>query len=260
MNLSLPATLLLLALGSCSITFFGQERASREGSIAHTASSGIHTIRIDGYNGDIDVIPGVGKEIRANTKTYATGSTQAEADKRLGQMQWSFRESGSTLHLELSRPDRGASNAGSDLMRLEIPASWTVDVDTSNGDVDVANGFQTILVHSSNGDLDIQSNGKVRLRTSNGDIDFGGSSQDFQMTSSNGDIILWLDGDWSGDGNAHSSNGKISLRCDGLLDCTLRGSTSNGKLNVYGPSLDSGTGTLVLGTSNSGISVTHGNK
>lgn len=258
MNLSLPATILLLALGSCSLTFFGQERASREGSIAHTPSSGIHSIRIDGFNGDIDVIPSSGTEIRAQTKAYATGSTQAEADKRLAQMQWSFRESGPTLHLELSRPDRGSNNAGSDLLQLEIPSSWMVDVDTSNGNVDIATGFKTILVHTSNGNLDIHSDGKVRLRTSNGDIDFDGSSQDFQMTSSNGDIILALDGDWSGSGNAQTSNGKVSVRCSGVMDCGLRASTSNGKLNVYGPSLDNGAGNLTLNSSNASISVTHG--
>lgn len=260
MNLSLPATLLLLALGSCSLTFFGQERATREGSIAHTASSEIRSIRIDGFNGDIDVILGSGTEVRARTKAYATGSSQAEADRRLAQMQWSFRESGPTLHLELSRPDRGSNNAGSDLMELEIPSSWMVDVDTSNGDVDVAAGFATILVHSSNGDLDIHSDGKVRLRTSNGDIDFGGSSQDFQMTSSNGDIILVLDGDWSGSGNAQTSNGKISVRCSGSMDCELRAKTSNGKLNVYGPALNSGAGNLTLTASNASINITHGNQ
>jgi hypothetical protein len=260
MKLILPATFLALALGSCSLTFFGQERAVREGSLAYTGSSEIRSIRIDGFNGDIDIIPGSGKEVRAQTKTFAMGSSQAEADQRLAQMQWSFRESGPTLYLELSRPDRGANNAGSDLMQLEIPTTWTVDVDTSNGDVDIATGFETVLVNSSNGDLDIHSNGKVRLRTSNGDIDFAGQSQDFQMNSSNGDIILVLDGDWSGRGKIDTSNGKISIRCNGHMDCQLQSSTSNGKLNIYGPALNSGVGNLTLTSSNASISVTHGNQ
>ncbi len=258
MTPKITAAFLLLALGSCSITFFGQERASREGTISHTASSSIQAIRIDGFNGDVNVIPGSGNTVAGPTKTYARGSSQAEAEKRLGQMQWNFRESGNTLYLELSRPDGGASNAGSDLLNLSVPSSWTVDVDTSNGDVDIAKGFETVLVHSSNGDLDVHSDGKVRMRTSNGDVELDGYTQDFQVTSSNGDITISLNGDWSGNGTAHSSNGRISVRCDGLMDCSLSTSTSNGKARVYGPSLENGAGSLSLESSNSNISVTHG--
>jgi|FLOH01.1.fsa_nt_gi DUF4097 and DUF4098 domain-containing protein YvlB len=255
----LPATLLLLALGSCSLTFFGTEKATRDGSIQFLASSSISNISIDGFNGDISVIPSDGGlEVRAETRSYATGNTQEEAARRLAQMQWSFRESGNTLHLDLTKPDGGANNAGSDLQRLYIPAAWTVDAKTSNGNVTIAAGFHTVLVQSSNGNLDVHSDGKVRLRTSNGNIEFRGRSQDFQMQSSNGSISMDFDGDWAGTGSAHSSNGKISVRCSGLMDCALRTSTSNGKPRIYGPLLESGTGNLSLETSNADINVTHG--
>jgi len=255
----LPATLLLLALGSCSLTFFGTERATRDGSIQFLASSSISNISIDGFNGAISVIPSDGGlEVRGETHSYAKGSTQEKATQRLAQMQWNFRESGNTLHLDLTKPDGGSNNGGSDLLHLYVPAAWTVDAKTSNGNVTVAAGFQTVLVQSSNGNLEVNSDGKVRLRTSNGNIDFSGRSQDFQMQSSNGSISMDLEGDWAGIGNAHSSNGKISVRCNGLMDCALRTSTSNGKPRIYGPALESGTGNLTLETSNANINVTHG--
>ena len=259
MHFKLPLLLLAtLSLSACSISFFGQEKATRESSLQYTASPEVRNIRVDGFNGDVRVFPSESKEISGTATTFARGGTQAEAARRLGQIHWSFREVGNTLYLELSHPDGGSNNAGSDLTELYVPASWKVDIDTSNGDVDVAKGFQTVLVNTSNGDLKIHCDGKVRLRSSNGDMELSGSTQDFQLSSSNGEITIALDGDWNGSGSAHSSNGKISVRCSGVMDCSLRASTSNGKVKVYGPSLDKGKGSLVLDSSNSGISVTHG--
>lgn len=262
MTLKLTATLIpLLVLGSCSIAFFGNEKASREGTIQHTASSGITNIRIEGFNGSISVTPADGGlEVQGQTYTYATAQTQEEAARRLGQMQWNFRESGSTLYLDLSRPDGGSNNAGGALKHLSIPSAWKVDVDTSNGSVSIDPGFATVLVNTSNGNVDVNSNGKVRIRSSNGSVDLSGRTQDFNVRSSNGSIDVSLEGDWSGNGNVESSNGKISLRCSGNLDCTLRTDTSNGKVHVYGPPIETGEGSLVLDTSNASISVTHKDK
>jgi DUF4097 and DUF4098 domain-containing protein YvlB len=262
MKFKLTATLIpLLLLGSCSITFFGNEKASREGTIQHTASTGITNIRIEGFNGSISIVPADGGlEVSGLTSTYATGNTQEEATKRLGQMHWNFRESGSTLYLDLSRPDGGSNSAGGTLKQLSIPSAWKVDVDTSNGNVNVDPGFDVVLISTSNGNVDANSNGKVRIRSSNGNIYLGGRTQDFNVRSSNGNIEVNLDGDWSGMGNVDTSNGKISVRCNGTLDCSLRTDTSNGKVHVYGPPIDSGKGSLVLDTSNSNINVTHKEK
>lgn len=259
MKLKLTATLLpLLLLGSCSIRFFGNEKASREGSIQHTASNGITNIRIEGFNGSISLVPADGGlEVSGLTSTYATGNTQEEAAKRLGQMHWNFRESGSTLYLDLSRPDGGTGNAGSSLKHLSVPSAWKVDVDTSNGNVNVDPGFDTVLIHTSNGNVDANSNGKVRIKSSNGNIYLSGATQDFNVRSSNGKIEVNLEGDWSGMGNVDTSNGKITVRCTGTLDCKLRTDTSNGKVRVYGPPIDGGQGSLVLDSSNANINVTH---
>lgn len=261
MKLKLTATILpLLVLGSCSITFFGSERATRDGSIQHTASANITNISIDGFNGAITLVPtDGGLEVSGTTHSYATANSLEEATRRLGQMHWGFRESGSTLHLNLSKPDGGSNNAGSDLV-LHAPSAWTVDVDTSNGNVNIEPGFRKVLVHTSNGDIDAAADGIVRLSTSNGNVELTGATADFQVKSSNGTVQISLDGDWSGMGIADSSNGKISVRCSGTLDCNLRADTSNGKVHVYGPPLDGGKGRLNLDTSNANISVTHNDK
>jgi hypothetical protein len=260
MRFPLAAPLLtVLALGSCSITFFGNERASRSEDLHHVAGSGINKLRVDGFNGDIVVVAGdSAHEVRAHAETFARGGSQAEAVRRLAEMQWTFHESGNTLFLELSQSDGGSNNCGSELIGLQVPSTWTLDLDTSNGDVEVPAGFDTVLISTSNGDLEIAADGKVRARTSNGDVDFVGKSQDFNLRSSNGDMTLDLQGDWNGHGIVDSSNGRISVRCSGVMDCALRGSTSNGKVRVYGPPLEEGSGSLSLDTSNSNISVTHG--
>ncbi|MDP7063119.1 MAG: DUF4097 family beta strand repeat-containing protein [Planctomycetota bacterium] len=252
------ALLPLFLVASCSITFFGNEKASREGSIQHTASTGITNIRIEGFNGSIALVPADGGlEVSGLTSAYATGTTQEEAQKRLGQMRWSFRESGNTLYLDLSRPDGGANNAGGSLQQLSVPSAWKVDVDTSNGNVKVEPGFNTVLIRTSNGNVDANGHGKMRIKSSNGNIQLSGRTQDFNVRSSNGNIEVNLEGDWSGMGNVDTSDGKITVRCTGTLDCSLRANTSNGKVYAYGPPIDSGEGTLVLDTSNADINVTH---
>ena len=249
---------LLLALGACTITFGDRERASKEVDLQHSPSSGLSTIRIDGFNGSVHVLPAEGSEITGSSRIWASGGTLAEADRRLGQMHWNLREANNTLYLELSRPDGGSNNAGANLRELYVPRGWKVDVHTSNGNVDVADGFATVLVRTSNGNLDIACDGKLRAKSSNGNIFYAGNSEDFDLDTSNGSIKVELDGDWSGRGVVDSSNGKISVRCDGRMDCELSMSTSNGRETVYGPALTSGKGRLVLDTSNANISVTHG--
>lgn len=256
------ASAALTAAVSCSLVIDSwQEKATRTDSLEHPAGSA-NSLRIDGFNGDIVVTsaPAI-RSLTGDARLYARGASQDSADARLAEMAWSWSQDGSTLVLTLSKPSGGSNNAGSSLDNLLVPEGWNVDINSSNGSVSVGAGFERVIVHSSNGNIEATGDGQVRLRSSNGRITYTGASQDFNLRSSNGGVDLRLQGDWSGNGYVDTSNGSITVRCDGTLAAALETDTSNGKTKVYGgtptPHASGGGGLLRLDTSNGNISITH---
>jgi DUF4097 and DUF4098 domain-containing protein YvlB len=253
--------LVLVVAVACSIHFGDlNERAEKTGTIEFAVSDGITSLVVETFNGSLKIHAAEGDRlIRGESKIMASGKTIEDAQARLTQMAWVYSESGNVGRLYLTRPDHGANNAGGSLKELALPAGVALDLHSSNGSIRVGRGFADVTARSSNGSLDVETDGIARLETSNGNIDLTGDCQDFELDSSNGRITVQLTGDWSGHGTATSSNGRIAVRCDGVLDCRLDMKTSNGKPKVLGPPLDdhSGKGSLRLRSSNAHITVTH---
>lgn len=250
------AALLLITVSTSAISRDNNKpRAVREDILQFDVDDEINTFQIDSYNGNINLLKGNdSSRIHGTAETWAYGESEEQAHKRLSKNAWEFSKSGKTLILLLKGRD-----GGSDINTLSVPAMWNIDVGTSNGKINISDGFRIIQAGSSNGTINIEGGIQVEAGTSNGLIKYAGSAKDFNLQSSNGKIDIQLHGDWNGNGKAESSNGNIFVTCSGIIDATLRSSSRNGQSLIYGPKLSekSGKGSLSLTTGNGNISITH---
>lgn len=105
-------------------------------------------------------------------------------------------------------------------VRIEIiaPKNYNPHVETSGGDISVANMNGGFKLNTSGGDVTLKNtNGKVRVETSGGDISLAAHKGEMQLSTSGGDIKCKQT---KGDLNAETSGGDIILE------------TSEGKVNA----------------------------
>lgn len=137
--------------------------------------------------------------------------------------------------------------------RAEVPSAYDLNLDTSNGSVNITGVRGTIMAESSNGSLRLTDlGGRVDARTSNGSVHVqaGGSR-------------------WEGDGlTVITSNGSARLDLPSSYNADLIVGTNNGSLNVDFPvtvqgrigrrletTLGSGGARLEVRTSNGSVRV-----
>lgn len=221
---------LALLSSACSINFGDmQDPKMLDGDVAFQMSSNIHTLKVKTFNGVLEVVEASEADAQAGkisgwSEIWASGGTEAEALANAEKMEWVYSESGNIATISISKPSRSSGNTGATLRRLKVPNHLALELETSNGNLQIT-----------------------------------GNYQDFNLETSNGRITVQLVDGWSGRGTADSSNGRIAVRCDGKLDCKLDMATGNGTPKVLGPPLseDVGKGSLYLRTGNGHIVVTH---
>jgi len=221
---------LALLSAACSITFGDmKEPASSEGLVSFQLSSNIRVLKLDTFNGVFEVVeraPDANDNlvVSGESKIWASANTKLEAEARVAEMEWVYSERGDVGTITITRPSGRSGSPGGSLRSLSIPAGLALELDSSNGNLEITGNFH-----------------------------------DFKLDTSNGRITAQLDDGWSGRGVAVTANGRIAIRCEGKLDCRLDMKTGNGNPKVLGPPLnkDTGTGSLRLRTSNGHIVVTH---
>ena len=264
-------------LSSCDFLINERVRAEDVQQFSFPAK-GVKLVKINTYNGNVDLVAGSEGVVLCNAKFYATGSTTEKAEENLLEMQLVTDIDGDVMTITVPRHSSlGTSNVGAALS-LTIPAGMEIDIETANGRVETATAFASPRIRTSNGSITLKSSGgpvnlrtsngrinltdegyeEVEAKTSNGSIFYKGTSKDFELVTSNGRINLELPGGWDGTGYLHTSNGSIEVNCAGRLNCSLNGKASNGKIRVYGPILPDGLDSkLTVETSNGSVKVNH---
>ena len=162
------------------------------------------------------------------------GQTLAEAQDRVDRIVYQADVSGSRIDLKYLSGAQDADvrrHSGVDF-DVTVPVDTQVEVDTSNGAIDVESIDGTLVLDTSNGAIDVyDGSGTLIADTSNGRIDVAVFSGDLQLDTSNGDIRV---DDFSGTIDAETSNGSIDY------DGTPTGGgnrlrTSNGSVTVRVP-------------------------
>jgi len=269
----------LLLISSCAFVLNGRVRAEHEDHFTF-ASQGVKMVKVETYNGRVELGSGPARETLCRAKFYATGHTLEEATENVNMMKVVSSVEGDTLTISVPRHAKlGTNNVGASLY-LTVPEGVEIDIYTANGSVESTNAFPSPRVRTSNGSITmIASSGPVELRTSNGRINlsndtgdveaktsngqifYSGNSSDVELVTSNGSIEVSLPDGWNGKGYFDTSNGNIKVLCAGTLNCSLSGRTSNGKIRVDGPRLlevGSTDAHIRVDTSNGSVKVEHG--
>jgi DUF4097 and DUF4098 domain-containing protein YvlB len=273
----------LLLLSSCTFILNGGRFRAEDTQQFDFPATGVKLVKIESYNGRVDLDVGAEGQVRCSATFYATGTTQDKADFNLQEMKVLSSLAGDVLSITVPHHSTlGTNNVGAKL-KLELPAGVQIEIYTSNGSIDFGAPFASPNLRTSNGSVDAQAasgpvkiqtrNGQVRLsahnsdlvevNTSNGSIAYRGNANDFELVTSNGRVNATLPDGWQGKGYIHSRNGSIRVDSAGLLKCALLPTTSNGKVRVYGPRLPDRKETeslLTIETKNGSITLDHGPK
>lgn len=116
---------------------------------------------------------------------------------------------------------------------LRVPQGSTLELHTSNGQIDVSNVDGSLTLDSSNGQIVTnQTRGSVQAHTSNGAVTCREATGPVDLESSNGAISVDYIGSLAPDAAiaCETSNGRIDLRLPSTTAFSLDARTSNGRI------------------------------
>lgn len=169
------------------------------------------------------------------------------------QSEWSTKVVGNTLHLTLKQPLStafgGDWSGQAPYLHVVVPKGESVQVTTTNADVQLRSLSHNGTVQTSNADIVVSDiGGTANLVTSNGSVNLDNVLGPVTASDSNGEIYGTspIGGDWS----LRTSNAGISITVLRSTNAVIQASTSNASLNgnVGWNNAGVGQGTCRLGT------------
>ena len=212
-------------------------------------------IELINTNGQIEVLATAGQQIEVQAERIARANTDEAAKEVLKDIQIKEDVSGDVVRLETVLPRGGGMRRGGEVRYfLKVPASISVQVHNTNGQVRVDGVKGAVTAETTNGGVRGQNlSGDVDASTTNGGVEIemlSVGANGVKADTTNGGITLVVPENVKAQFKATTRNGGISLT--GL---TVDGESSRtrveGTINGGGPSIS-------LGTTNGGIRVRAG--
>ncbi len=249
------ALVVAMAAGACSGASPLQARATATDTLRVDvpAEGWAIQVRVEMFNGPIQVRAGAAGEISATVTTTGTGATQAdaEADRQKILVTLDANPDGSVLLRAVYQPSPASPENRSASAVVVVPAAASLDLRTSNGAVTVAdvtgaidvrtsNGSVTLAdapagatVRTSNGAVEIAGGGLLDVESSNGRVRIFGTAATVRVVTSNADLTF--EGTFSGGAQGlETSNGPITVRLPAGSSFALDAQTSNGTVTLDG--------------------------
>ena len=257
------ATLAALALAAAAVAGCGDRSpiaisATGTQTLEETipADAPAVTVRVEMFNGPIEVRAGAPGRVSAVVTTRGSGSSNAdaEADRAKIQVTLDANPDGSVLLRAVYGPNPSSPNNRAASAVVEVPPAATLDLRTSNGavttvgvsgavDARTSNGAVTLAdlgagatVRTSNGAVEIAGAGILDVETSNGRVAIEGTAATLRASTSNGDLSF--KGTFSdGAQQLRTSNNPITVRLPADASFALDASTSNANVTLDGFSI-----------------------
>jgi len=216
----LAAATLAMAVSStaCGI-LIAQEQASNEWTRSYTVEEGA-TFEIVNTNGKIAVTATDGSAIEVVAERIVKAPTEEKAKALLDDFEIRESATASNVRLESKSPSMEFGVSRSVNYTVKVPRWANVRLETTNGDIQVADLTGELRIDATNGR--IQASGlenTTRVSTTNGAItlDFAKIGEDgIECETVNGAITIALPKDASADVDARVTNGTISTDDVGL--------------------------------------------
>jgi len=201
---------------------------------------------VSSQNGYVEVKAGSDNEVHVD-------ATLKGADR----LEYEVRQEGDTITVTSRRIRRVLFGFGTGAdVTITVPTSTVVDLDTSNGRIEVAGIHGSGSLNTSNGRIVLEdvvgdfvgdtSNGSItidrmegsaRLSTSNGGVDVQDVVGEFDIETSNGRISFSGELIPGGRNRLESSNGRVTVELQGVPSVTVDASTSRGDVTSALPVL-----------------------
>lgn len=239
------ASLMVAAAGGCNVLgFIGQERAVRTESftlpIPATGKCVVRTV-----NGQIRCVAAPVSEISVEAKVTARGKSVEQAERNLDQILLDGTEKDGVANVVAIVP-RGTY--GSVSITLTIPAEMMLELQSSNGGIDVSGVTGSVSGTTSNGGVHVTDClGPINVRSSNGKLTVKGDVLvAVQGQTSNGTIEV--DGVLApGRHKLQTSNGSVNVSLRGH-PVAFTATTSNGSIKANGAKVKKGQRMILGGT------------
>src|SRR6266699_1600817 len=147
--------------------------------------------------GSIEVSSDARDKVHVRVFRHVKGGSQAQADELFGNHDVTFRQDGNNVSLiGRNKKDRfrfGSIRQPSLQVRYEIsiPKRFDVDLNTSGGDILIANAGGDLVARTSSGSIKVQrARGKVEASNSGGDIQVDEADKDVVASTSSGSITF----------------------------------------------------------------------
>jgi DUF4097 and DUF4098 domain-containing protein YvlB len=211
-------------------------------------------LRVVTSGGWIQVVSSPDSVVKVTAKERITASSEAEADVVLQKLDLSIEQHGNGIEATASYKDGSFMHFGTwppievDFI-VTVPASTSVDLKTSGGDIEVGDLDGSVLVRTSGGGIKLGTiGGEIDAQTSGGNVELAEARAKVSLSTSGGDISAKrLDGP----ADLKTSGGDIQV---GIAEGTLAAATSGGsvKAQLKGPL----KGDCTLSTSGGEVKVT----
>jgi hypothetical protein len=193
------------------------------------------TLTVEASFGSIEVMTASANTVVVKVEREVRDRYSSDESRILGEHQVDISQSGNNVRVETevsdAARDRWRDDYSSTPLRVEIkvtvPTTYNVDLDTAGGHIEVADLSGEVRAHTSGGHLSFGNiDGSIDADTSGGHIELRGSSGMVDVHTSGGHIEI---GDVGGTVNADTSGGHITIdRAGG--EVTAR--TSGGSIEV----------------------------
>lgn len=208
--------------------------------------AGYPKVVVHSENGSIEVYAGAGNEVLVK-------ATLRDAHR----VKYELSQVGDTITVDVQISKRWwfFGNGGADIM-LTVPASVDVELETSNGDIELRGLEGRGSLGTSNGDIVLDttrgdfegrtSNGRIDanavegtvvLRTSNGKVNLHEVEGEFDVETSNGGISFGGNMTAGGSNRLITTNGSVVVELQGTPSVVLDAETSNGDVTCDLPIL-----------------------
>jgi hypothetical protein len=206
-----------------------EEKESRSFS-----ASQMRKVEIVTRNGRIESNTWDDSSIHITFRKWATGDYVQEAEDNLLDIRISVSEDdiSGILNIDVDYPNRPGTNYGCDIS-LNLPSTIFLDLETSNGAINVSGSQDGLMCFTSNGAISIiDTDGRADLKTSNGEIVVRNHSGELYGRTSNGrikaDVVLPRRGECV----LKTSNGAVTLSIPNTTSAMIQAATSNGIVEV----------------------------
>ncbi|MBD3185158.1 DUF4097 family beta strand repeat protein [Candidatus Poribacteria bacterium] len=197
-------------------------------------ASGIHEVKLNTENGRIECLVVEENSINIELEKWATGNNTDDALDNVYDIDVDIVKNSRTLIIDVDIPHRITTDYGCDVF-IEIPEDIALDLDTSNGSINLSGVYEDFKCYTSNGSI-ITSNtrGDAELRTSNGSVTIRDHRGNLNARTSSGKISASVIIPDKGECYLKTSNGSISLSIPDNTSAYIKASTSNGNIDITG--------------------------